>query len=145
MGRSANANARTPNASGRASSGRGWFPWRADSPRAFDVFVQSSRTEGTPIALLEAIAAQTPVVATRVGGVPDVVSDSEAILLPSEDPAALADAIRVAFANPEAAAERARRAGLRLSSAFSAESWLDRHEEIYARAAAERRRAAAVT
>jgi glycosyltransferase involved in cell wall biosynthesis len=112
---------------------------------AFDVFVQSSRTEGTPIALLEAIAAQTPVVATRVGGVPDVVSDREAILVPSEDPAALADAIRVVLANPQAAAERARRAGLRLSSAFSADSWLDRHEEIYARAAAHRRRAAAVT
>ena len=80
-----------------------------------------------------------------LGGVPDVVSDREAMLLPSEDPGALADAIRVVFANPEAAAERARRAGLRLSSAFSAESWLDRHEEIYARAAAQRRRAAAVT
>ncbi len=73
-----------------------------------------------------------------------MVSDGEAILVPPEDPPALADAIRSIFANPEAAAERARRATLRLSSAFNADSWLDRHEEIYVRAAA-RRRTAAVT
>jgi glycosyltransferase involved in cell wall biosynthesis len=123
---------------------KGMVPMASRLSRAFDVFAQSSRTEGTPIALLEAIAAETPVVATCVGGVPDVVSGSEAILLPPEDPAALADAIRAVFANPDAAAERARRATLRLSSAFNADSWLDRHEEIYARAAAQRRRAAAV-
>jgi len=124
---------------------KGMVPMASRLCPAFDVFVQSSRTEGTPIALLEAIAAQTPVVATRVGGVPDVVSGSEAILLPPEDPAPLADAIRDVFSNPAAAAERARKATLRLSSAFNADSWLDRHEEIYARAAAQRRRAAAAT
>jgi glycosyltransferase involved in cell wall biosynthesis len=80
-------------------------------------------------------------VATKVGGVPDVVSDREAILVASEDPAALADAVTDVFANPEAAAERARRATHRLSTAFGSDAWLDRHEEIYARAVAERRRA----
>ena len=103
------------------------------------------RTEGTPIALLEAIAAQTPIVATRVGGVPDVVSDKEAILVPSEDRPLLPTRSAPSSANPDAAAERVRRATLRLSSAFNADSWLDRHEEIYARAAAQRRRATAVT
>jgi glycosyltransferase involved in cell wall biosynthesis len=121
---------------------KGMVPSASRLIKAFDVFVQSSRTEGTPIALLEAIAAEAPVVATRVGGVPDVVSGSEAILVPSENPAALADAIQRVLAKPEAAAERVRRAKLRLSSAFNSESWLDRHEEIYARAAAQRRRAA---
>jgi glycosyltransferase involved in cell wall biosynthesis len=120
---------------------KGMVPMASRLVRAFDVFVQSSRTEGTPIALLEAIAAEAPVVATRVGGVPDVVSGSEAILIPSENPAALADAIRRVFEKPEAAAERVRRAKLRLSREFNPESWLDRHEEIYARASARRRSA----
>lgn len=120
---------------------RGMVPTAGQLCAAFDVFVQSSRTEGTPIALLEAIAAGTPVVATRVGGVPDVVSENEATLVPSENPAALADAIASVFADPEAAAARARRATERLATAFGAESWLDRHEEIYALAAAVRRRA----
>jgi glycosyltransferase involved in cell wall biosynthesis len=121
---------------------KGMVPLASRLVKAFDVFVQSSRTEGTPIALLEAIAAEAPLVATRVGGVPDVVSGSEAILIPPENPAALADAIRRVLAKPEAAAERVRRASARLSSEFNPDSWLDRHEEIYARAMAHRRRAA---
>jgi glycosyltransferase involved in cell wall biosynthesis len=44
--------------------------------------------------LLEAMAAGTPIVAAAVGGVPDVVSDVEAILVPPADPSALASAIR---------------------------------------------------
>ncbi len=119
---------------------QGMVPTAGRLCAAFDVFVQSSRTEGTPIALLEAIAAGTPVVATCVGGVPDVVSENEATLVPSENPAALADAIASVFADPEAAAARARRATERLATAFGAEAWLDRHEEIYALAASERRR-----
>lgn len=112
---------------------------------AFDVFVQSSRTEGTPIALLEAMAAGTPIVATRVGGVPDVVSDGEALLVPPDDPAALAAAIASVFDDPEAAVGRSRRATHRLAAAFDAGVWLDRHDEIYALAVAERRRAAGGT
>jgi glycosyltransferase involved in cell wall biosynthesis len=122
---------------------KGMVPLAGRVSPAFDVFVQSSRTEGTPIALLEAIAAGTPVVATRVGGIPDVVSENEAILVPSEDPAALADAIASVFADPEAAAERARRARARLSTSFGVDAWLARHDEIYALAATRRRDEAA--
>ena len=70
---------------------------------AFDVFVLSSRTEGTPIALFEAMAAGIPVVASAVGGVPDVVSSREALLVNPEDPAALAAAITETLENPAAA------------------------------------------
>lgn len=121
---------------------KGMVPLASRLSRAFDVFVQSSRTEGTPIALLEAIAAGTPVVATRVGGIPDVVSENEALLVPSEDPAALADAIASVFADPVSAAARAQRAGARLSDSFGGDAWLARHDEIYSRAAAHRRNAA---
>ncbi len=126
---------------GARMSWQGMVPTAGRLCAAFDVFVQSSRTEGTPIALLEAIAAGTPVVATRVGGVPDVVSENEARLVPSEDPEALAAAIASVFADPGAASARAERAKQRLSTAFGADAWLARHDEIYALAAAARRRA----
>jgi glycosyltransferase involved in cell wall biosynthesis len=64
---------------------------------AFDVFVISSRTEGTPISLFEALHARVPVVSTAVGGIPAVVSETEAWLVPPNDTAALAAAMRSAF------------------------------------------------
>src|SRR5206468_12641449 len=58
--------------------------------RAFDVWVLSSRSEGTPMVLFEAMAAGVPIVATDVGGVGDVLSDAEAFLVPAKDPITLA-------------------------------------------------------
>lgn len=98
---------------------------------AFDVFVMSSRTEGTPIALFEAMAAGVPVVTTAVGGVPDVVSRAEAMLVPSEDPAALAAAVTQTLENPAAALERARAARERLQREFALQPWLERYEALY--------------
>ncbi|MGH7574806.1 MAG: glycosyltransferase, partial [Longimicrobiales bacterium] len=75
---------------------------------AFDVFILSSRTEGTPIVLFEAMAAGVPIVATRAGGVPDVLSPAEAWLVPAEDPAAIADAVAEIRDNPSEALTRVR-------------------------------------
>jgi glycosyltransferase involved in cell wall biosynthesis len=99
--------------------------------RAFDLFVLSSRTEGTPIALFEAIAAELPIVATSVGGVPDVVSEREAMLVPSDDPTALANAIRASLADAAEACGRVERATERLASHFGATEWLSRYENVY--------------
>jgi len=105
---------------------------------AFDGYVLSSRTEGTPIALFEAMAARTPIVATRVGGVPDVVGEADAVLVPSEEPLALAAGMRSIIENPAAANARSAAAARRLEQHFGVVPWLDAYENVY-RAAAERR------
>lgn len=111
-----------------------WHGVLADAARvygAFDAFVLSSRTEGTPIALFEAMAARVPIVATRVGGVPDVLSPAEALLVPAEDHDALAAAIRAVVDDPAAAAARASAAAARLDREFAVGPWLDRYETLY--------------
>lgn len=98
---------------------------------AFDLFVNSSRTEGTPITIFEAMHAKIPIVATSVGGVPDVLSSDEALLIPPENAGALAAAIRQVHNEPEKAVARAIRAQRRLEKAFSATQWIESYERIY--------------
>ena len=97
----------------------------------FDVFVLSSRSEGTPIALFEAMAAHTPIVATAVGGVPDVVTPRMALLVPPEDPTALANAVREVFHAPRHATARATCARTRLFTRFEPRRWVDAYETLY--------------
>lgn len=100
---------------------------------AFDVFALSSRSEGTPIALFEAMAAGVPIVATSVGGVPDVVSEREASVVPALDPGAFADAVRLVYGAPAAAAARASAAAQRLQTDFAVEPWIERYADLYRR------------
>lgn len=112
----------------------GLVPEAARYFKAFDVYALSSRTEGVPIALFEAMASGTPIVATQVGGVPHVVTGEHALLVEPEQPASLADGIHSVHDDRPAAAARARLARQRLASEFGAEAWLARHEEVYAAA-----------
>jgi len=72
--------------------------FRPDGPALIgelDLLVIPSLSEGTPLVLLEGVAAGVPVVATTVGGIPEQVSDGiEALLVPPGDDRALADACR---------------------------------------------------
>jgi glycosyltransferase involved in cell wall biosynthesis len=69
-----------------------------------DVFVLPSLSEGSPNVLLEAMAAGLPVVATRVGGVPEIAADGTSALIgPSKDPAFLAHAVDRLLGNPDLA------------------------------------------
>ena len=118
-----------------------WMGQLNDAPRlfrGFDLFVLSSRSEGTPIALFEAMDAEIPVVATAVGGVPAVVTPVEAHLVPPEDPAALARAIRDALDDPVSGRTRAAHARARLRTHYAAAPWLDRYDRLYADLAAAR-------
>lgn len=66
-----------------------------------DVVVLNSRTEGSPNALLEAMAAGVPVVATRVGGIPEIVADREsALLVPAGNVAQLTEALAEVLRDP---------------------------------------------
>ena len=74
-----------------------------------DVVVNSSRNEGTPVALIEALAAGRPVVATRVGGTPDLLRGGDfGRLVAAGDASALAQAILDTLADPSDAVLRAR-------------------------------------
>jgi glycosyltransferase involved in cell wall biosynthesis len=111
-----------------------WHGPVADAERvlaAFDVLVISSRTEGTPILLFEAMAAGVPIVTTAVGGIPDVVSAREALLVPAERPDALATAIRNVFTDHEGAEARVRAASTVLNARFGTGPWLDAYVGLY--------------
>jgi glycosyltransferase involved in cell wall biosynthesis len=87
--------------------------WRLDLPAVYgdlDVVVNASRNEGTPVALIEALAASRAVVATRVGGTPDLLGrDGErGALVPPGEPQVLAHAILQTVEESEAARRRAR-------------------------------------
>jgi glycosyltransferase involved in cell wall biosynthesis len=79
--------------------------WRRDLPAVYadlDVVCLSSLNEGSPVALIEAMAAGRPVVATAVGGVPEVVRDGiSGLLVPPRDPRAMASAVDEVLATPE--------------------------------------------
>jgi glycosyltransferase involved in cell wall biosynthesis len=112
----------------------GIIPNAASFLPAFDLLVLSSRTEGTPIVLFEAMDACVPIVATSVGGVPDVLSPDDALLVTPEDLQALSEAIKAVWGAHDQAHRRALAAHRRLDMQFAAPSWVMQYERVYAAA-----------
>lgn len=104
-----------------------------------DVFVMPSHSEATPIALLEAAAMGRPILATRVGGIPDLVSDDEqALLIPPGDVSALATGLSRLIDNPQLAARLGVAAQRRMRKDFSLQTMVDATTRAYRRAWARR-------
>jgi glycosyltransferase involved in cell wall biosynthesis len=102
---------------------------------AADVVVMPSRWEGLPLSALEALASGTPLVATNVRGLRELLTDGENALLVPEEPRALAAALRRVLEEPELAA-RLSEAGLRVEGAGSDDALVAGFLSVYERLAA---------
>jgi len=99
--------------------------------RSLDVAALSSDYEGTPLLVFECMAHRTPLVATNVGGLPDVVDNGvTGVLVPPRDPVALASSIVALLQDPQRRAELAFAAYARLSN-FTMESVAVRFADLY--------------
>ena len=116
---------------------------REDVPallRAFDVAVMSSRSEGAPLAIIEYMAAGVPIVATGVGGIPELIEpEVHGILVEPDDAEALAGGIRRVLEHPDRAAELAVAARARQQAEFDLDVVVRRLEELYLSLYASRR------
>jgi len=98
----------------------------------FDVFVLPSVTEGLPLVVLEAMAVGCPVVATKVGGVPEVVEDGRTgRLVPAGDPEALAQAVADTLRDRAGAQVMAAAAGERVRHLFTHDRMVRRILAVY--------------
>ena len=102
--------------------------------RETHIFCLSSDSEGTPVSVIEALAAGRPVVATSVGGLPALVSEDAGVLSPAGDAQALGTALLKVYANKESYLSY--QAGARNAPAgqHDAEAMLESYLEIYAKA-----------
>lgn len=103
---------------------------------AGDLFVQPSRSEGLPLSILEAMAAGLPIVATRVGGVPEAVTDGETgLLVPPGDPGTLSEALAALLRDPPSSRALASAARRRAEREYSVQAMCERYRRLYDRIA----------
>ncbi|MFA5990990.1 MAG: glycosyltransferase family 4 protein [Candidatus Doudnabacteria bacterium] len=107
----------------------GYKPDASNLLKAFDIFVLSSKREGFPYVILEAMSAGLPIIATDVGGVKEALGDA-GILVPPEDPAKLAEAIINLINNPDLRESLATKA-LERSQNFTQEKMFEETEKVY--------------
>ncbi len=100
--------------------------------KAFDMFVMSSIKEGLPYILLEAMAAELPIIVTEAGGIPEIIKSHEnGIMVTQRDPAQLAHAITGLLANPSIAREIEKTAHDAVRHSFNLRTMVKKTEEVY--------------
>jgi glycosyltransferase involved in cell wall biosynthesis len=97
-----------------------------------DVFVLPSLIEGLPMALLEAQAAKVPVIATRVGAIPNVIEDGvTGVVVRPKDPEAITEAVIQILCDRKIATKMAERGFERVRDKFSADKMADKYLSLY--------------
>lgn len=109
--------------------------FRKDIPNilsAIDIFTMSSLFEGMPMVILEAMASSKPVISTDVGGISELVVDGETgILVPPQDPDALAEAIITLLKDKQKAKQMGIAGRKRVEEYFDVKVMVRRTEEVY--------------
>lgn len=108
---------------------------RHDVPQllaASDVYASSSHREGLPLAVLEAMMAGLPVVATSVGDIPNVVTRETGLIVPPHRPEQLAAALEDLLDDPEKRQVMGKAAQQRAMDEYSVDAWMKRHVALYA-------------
>jgi glycosyltransferase involved in cell wall biosynthesis len=113
-----------------------WLPGsRDDIPeivRLLDLFVLPSLTEGISNTILEAMASGVAVLATRVGGNPELVSEgTTGMLVPANDPEAMAEAMSFYMTTPKVAAVQGYNGRARVEARFSLEAMTEKYLAVY--------------
>jgi glycosyltransferase involved in cell wall biosynthesis len=107
---------------------------RDDVPRllaASDLFVSASHREGLSLAVLEAMSAGLPIVATRVGETPAIVGDEAGVIVPPHEPATLAAALKTVLGDPARRQAYAAASRARIMRDYSPEVWFERLMAVY--------------
>jgi len=109
----------------------GFHPTTSQFVKSFDIFALPSLSEGLSSAILEAMASSLPIIATQVGGIPELVTDGENGLLVSPgDPVALAGAIKRLVDNPEEAWQMGEYGRDRMEQRFTVERKISETEKL---------------
>lgn len=117
----------------------GWREEMSPIYKGLDIFALTSNNEGTPLSLLEAMAAGLPVVATSVGGVPDVVTDGvNGLLVPPGDGEAMTESWRRILRDPARSQRMGERARQDVIGRFGLERMLEKMRALYKSIAEER-------
>jgi glycosyltransferase involved in cell wall biosynthesis len=108
---------------------------RNDIPRllsVLDIFVLCSLSEGLPLTILEAMAAGKSIVATDVGGIPEVIDDGiDGIIIPSDDSEALADSISDLLRDGQKRHDMGVKARMKFKEKFTVRAMVESYEELY--------------